>query len=281
MRLLIITGQRGEAFRRGIDEFVRRARHAGWHSDRISLDDFAQNPSILSDYDDLAVAGGDGTVKKLLELEPARPIVIIPAGTGNDFARSLGISSLSDSIRHLVTGYRERVDLGHVVLDGSPELFANGVGIGLDGEVCRMHADGIPYSLGAAYSVLKLPEYKAFIEVEGQREEVDFTSLLVANGGYFGGGFHLAPNASLTDGKLEMILTAPMSRAKYLTSLPKARQGKHLSDDKVRYSQITHVTVTSTTPLPLHVDGEYRTAKRIEISVVPGRRWFYLRRLTH
>lgn len=279
MKILIIVGLSRRTFRAGVDEFTRRITHAGWRSTTMSLKEFLAQRVDPSEYDEVAVAGGDGTLNACLEKTGAAPIVLVPVGTGNDFARCLSIRSNTDSSRLLRCGYRQKIDLGRARADGAEKLFANGIGLGLDGQVAQKHGMGISYRVSALAALYRLPRFECTLAVDGGTpEKVEFLSMVVANGCYFGGGFKMAPKASIVDGKLDIVGIAPVGRVKYLRSLGKVHAGDHLGDPVVRFQQCRHVVVESESPLPWHIDGEPRSSRRIEIDVLPKARYFYCAR---
>ncbi|RMH56202.1 MAG: hypothetical protein D6679_09735 [Candidatus Hydrogenedentota bacterium] len=277
MKILIITGRNRWFLRAGVEEMERRLRHAGWDCDRKSLDEFLRSPPPRLHYDDVAVAGGDGTIHAALPLLSPWPLLVIPAGTGNDFARSVSIRTLADCIRHLTAGRRIRIDTGLVELEGRSEPFLNGAGIGLDGLVARAHERKLPYGLGVVAALLKRPVHRASLTVDGRahEEETEFFSLIVANGRAFGGGYRLAPNALLDDGLLDVIVIRPLPRLTALRYLGKAREGRHLDHPAVEWFRCRELLVASAQPLPFHLDGEFREGTQLRFQCLPSSQVVY------
>ncbi len=277
MRLLVIAGRRSGGLLGGgaLRTFSRRLDHFNWSWSEATLDEVLADPGRLQDADDVAVVGGDGTLRALLAVTHPRPILVVPAGTGNDFARALGIDSPLDSANLLRRGRRRRIDLGTVTHDGGTERFANGVGVGIDGIVAARHAAGLPYALGAALSLVNLPRWMMRLDVDGARCETAALSIGVANGAFCGGGFRMAPEARLDDGLLDVIGVRPISTRDYLAWLPRARAGRHLDHPAVFTHRGARIVIEADEPLPFHVDGEPRHSRTIAIEVRPGDREFY------
>jgi diacylglycerol kinase (ATP) len=257
-------------------EFLRRVRHGGWHIDEIGFTDFLASPPHPGGFDDLAVFGGDGTVNACLSRTGNLPIVVAPAGSGNDLARALGVNSISDASRLLRCGHRERIDIGRVRHDSEEELFANGIGLGLDGRVSALHGRGLSYTAAAAASMARPLRFQAILTLDEQKPfAAEFLSLVVANGPYSGGGYLTAPAAKLDDGWMDLTMIEPVSRWKFLKSLPAAKRGDHVADPSVRTMRARQVVIESETPIPWHLDGEPRASLKLEISLDRRARLFY------
>lgn len=269
-------GRSRNFYRPAIDEFTRRISSWHWSVKQVDLDDFLADPPEDGAYDDLAIAGGDGTVNACLNPAGQHAILILPSGSGNDLARSLGILTISDSVSIFSTGRLARIDIGEVRHDHGRELFSNGIGIGLDGIISRQHSRGLPYSISAAAQTIQLPRFSATLVVEEEvPRTLEFLSIVVANGKFFGGGYKLAPDAEIDDGLLDVILASPVTRGRYLRSLLRARSGAHTKDSAVSSQKVMSLSIESERKLPWHVDGEYRESKRIEIKIFPEARSFY------
>lgn len=268
MNLLVVTS-RG-ASRRKLQEFDRRTDHGGWVSTQIPLSEFAAVD--LNNFDDLAIAGGDGTINACLRRANELPILVVPAGTGNDFARSLRIETVGDSARALRAGQRRKIDLGGA--NGEP--FINGIGIGLDGVVAKKHERGIGYAAATLGSVMRLPRFGAKISIDNEpAREIEFLSIAIANGEWSGGGFRTAPGSAIDDGLLNLVMISPVSRMTFLRALAKAKKGRHIDNENVTTRKCRSILLESETPMPWHLDGECRMSQRIEVTINPRAKQFY------
>jgi diacylglycerol kinase family enzyme len=276
MRILVVRGRARRAMKKPYAEFLRRVRHGGWHVDEIAFADFLASPPAPAGFDDLAVFGGDGTVNACLTRTGALPIVVAPAGSGNDLARALGVDSISDASRLLRCGHRDRIDIGRARHDSGEELFANGIGIGLDGVVSALHRHGLSYTTAAAAAMARPLRFRATVTLDDRTPfDAEFLSLAIANGPFSGGGYLTSPAAKLDDGWIDLTMIEPVSRWKFLKSLPAAKRGDHVTDSSVRTMRARRVIIESETPFPWHLDGEPRASRKLEISLDRRARQFY------
>ena len=230
------------------------------------------------DYDALVAIGGDGTIHEIASgmLGCAKPIGIIPAGSGNDLIKSLQIPNDTEaSIEILLAGRTRTIDAGTI----NGLCFVNVVGIGFDAAVNHTsHALGRPASGLLRYLAALVRTLGTFdpvpltVTIDGMTRSQDLYLLTIGNGTTCGGGFRLTPYAKLDDGLLDVTLVRPISVPSLLWHLPKVFGG---TIDRVRrYASLTtarKVRVESNVPVPVHVDGEiYRgDTSVLEIEVTP------------
>ncbi len=231
------------------------------------------------------VLGGDGTMHEaangLLQAKVAQrpPIGILPAGTGNDYAKMAGTAGCSPAvaIRRLAGGAIRRMDVGAAW----DEYFLNSIGIGFDAEVARVvnaskHGSGIPAYLAAVARVLFRFEP---IEVEVRADDRDFTDRLllleIGIGPCVGGGFRLTPFAVPDDGLLDICAFQHMSVPGIVSRLPLAMLGRHTRLRQVRHFRTTALSVEGRGgPLHAQFDGELRQVStrmdiRLEARALP------------
>ncbi len=206
--------------------------------------------------------GGDGTVNEVTNgmLGKDAVLAVIPAGTGNDFVRMLGIpADPFDAIDVLTEGQERTMDLGRVADD---RCFVNGMGIGIDAQVARdvlqmeRLTGAVAYVSAAVKEVFRFKAFPATIESADWRLDVTCLSIGVSNGKYAGGGFKLAPEADVVDGMIDISAIEDYSRLERLVRLPRVRAGKHLRWRKVHYCQLAEATIASPNKLIAHMDGE-------------------------
>ncbi|NNF51038.1 MAG: diacylglycerol kinase family lipid kinase [Gammaproteobacteria bacterium] len=229
----------------------------------------------------VAVAGGDGTifeaVNGLIEAGHVAALGIIPVGTGNDFIKAAGIPlTWRDACALVLSGRVRSVDVGRC----NDMYFANGVGIGLDAEINHT-AQGLSWFRGpmiylaAALRTLaggiSAPEVSIAFDDGELVQRV--TLVAVSNGSCFGGLFHIAPDASICDGSLDLVIADHVTRSKALRLIPKVIRGKHLNDPAVRYLQTRKVRIRSDHALPVQIDGELIKGglTDLDIEVQPAR----------
>ena len=216
----------------------------------------------------LVVVGGDGSVHTAVatllsrgELSADRPLGLIPLGTGNDLARTLGIPlDPAAAARALLDGSVRSLDL---VVDDVGGVVVNAVHLGVGAEAAEK-ATALKDRLGrAAYAVGSLAAgagatgWHLQVVVDGVLVPVDREVLMVAvaNGRTIGGGAPLAPDASPDDGLVDVVVatsTGPLARLGFAVAL---RDGQHVERDDVLVVRGRSVTVTGD-PFPLNADGE-------------------------
>jgi diacylglycerol kinase (ATP) len=228
--------------------------------------------------------GGDGTLQEVAngfiraEVGDAVPTLgIIPAGTGNDFLKTLGVpSDWKGACERVVRGTVRTVDVGR--LNG--RVFVNNVGIGFDAQV-GIEAKKIQNLRGtmvyvAALGRTMMISYRTpqvTIQCDDQTFNQTVTLISIGNGRASGGTFLLTPNALLDDGQLDVCIIRGLSKPGILGLVPRVMKGTHITDPATQSLRARKITVTSEEPLPVHADGEvlYTDVKRIEVETLAGR----------
>lgn len=233
-------------------------------------------PLDLTAYSDVFLVGGDGTLNYFINRYPeiSIPITLFKGGSGNDFAWKLfGNRSVKELFTSAISSDPKPVDGG--MCNG--RYFLNGVGIGFDGAIVK--SMGIKRILSAGYisylvTVLRhLLFYREFYATVHNNSFKTFM-LTVANGSRYGGGFMVAPQAIINDGKLEFLAILPIAPLKRIFYLPKISKGKHLQLPFVESNQVTDIVITTGIKVPAHCDGELLIDDRFEIRILPGRYLF-------
>jgi YegS/Rv2252/BmrU family lipid kinase len=231
----------------------------------------------------ILVAGGDGTIHEvanaLLDLPPAvdggTPAALgcIPLGTGNDFAKLVGVYGLPPeaAAARMVHGQEDLFDAGRVL----GEWFDNIFGVGFDAETVR-HAEGIRRLKGVLVYLAAI--YRTFLtfrapvlEVSSaEHSETSSMMMMAANIGVSGGGrFFLTPGADPRDGMLDVCVIRKVSTATFLTAVPRVMRGTHGALPEVTMFRTKRLTVRSADgrPLVLQLDGELREPGVTEVEV--------------
>jgi len=248
-------------------------------------------PASSSDADAILVFGGDGTIHRHLPalVRLQLPVLIVPAGSGNDFARALSLRSVRDSLRvwhDFESGkiQARAIDLGVIIASASPErtyYFCCVAGCGLDSAAAR-RANQMPrwlrghggYALALLPLLLKLPAFSMRLtQFNGtSRVEAEKLTLLAAfaNTQFYGDGMRIAPEADFADGKLDVCRISTLSPFKLFCMFPTVYFGRHLLVPEVEYSRAERVHVQTETPLEIYADGEFVCETPAEISVAAG-----------
>jgi diacylglycerol kinase (ATP) len=246
-------------------------------------------PASSSDADAVLIFGGDGTIHRHLPalVRLGLPMLVVPAGSGNDFARALGLFSVRESVvawRNFESGaaHTRAVDLGTIMQNGSKSLhyFACVAGCGLDSAVAR-RANRMPrwlrahggYALGLIPAILRFTPIQMRLHVgdgpmAGQIEKPVLLAAF-ANTPVYGDGMRVAPRAKMDDGKLDLCLINPLNRLKLLSLFPSVYLGRHLGIAEVEYAQMQRVRVETAQPVEIYADGEYVCETPVEIALEP------------
>ncbi|TDR73591.1 diacylglycerol/lipid kinase family protein [Paludibacterium purpuratum] len=251
--------------------------------------------AVTQGCDFVVAVGGDGTVHEVVNGVMRAPAAqrervtlgILPVGTGNDFARSIGMNaSVSRLYRLIQSGSARRLDLGCIETLGSQpatRYFANIASLGISSAVVdrvarmpRWLPAGLAYGLGTVLSLLTWrPARLRLTFDEGNVREESMINLCLANGRYFGGGLGVAPRARLDDGLLEIVMIRNATVAAFLRLLPLLRQARPIDDARVCYAQSRGLRISTEPPgCPLEADGERIGREPVRVSVLPGAlRW--------
>lgn len=226
--------------------------------------------AVAEGYDLVVAAGGDGTtsevVNGLVQGERATTrLGVLPIGTGNDLAWSLGISrDLPTAVARLFTGQSKLLDLGRVEDDhGRYRIFDNNLGIGFDARVV-IETESITRLRGFAMYLVAVLRTIAFyydtpaLQMQFDNEKINRDALFLAFGigPRGGGGFLLTPHAKHNDNLVDTCLVTPVNRLTMLMMLLRVMKGKHGTHPAVSMRQNSRITVRSDRPLPIHTDGE-------------------------
>ena len=224
----------------------------------------------------VAAAGGDGTIGEIVNGLVGTDVAlgVIPMGTGNDFARSLGIGTDVDkAIYNLLEGIPIAIDVGKT----QGRFFVNVSGCGLDAVVAQRVNTGFRWLRGssaylAALLQSLLPYRAATIRLTLDNEIIETKALLcsVANARYYGGGMRIAPDAMLTDGLFDICLIEEVGKIEFLRTFRKVFKGRHITHPAVRMLRSKYVKVESDRPLPVLVDGEIVGTTPAEFEMLAG-----------
>ncbi len=230
--------------------------------------------------DALAVAGGDGMVHLGVNLCAGTkvPLAIMPCGTGNDAAMTLGIP-LNDPVKAAElavakVGSPETVDLGLGVTGNRRFYFFNSASAGFDAIVNRRanrwkYPKGPSrYTLAMLYELVTFNSLKYRAKIDGKSRDLDGMLCAVANGPSYGGGMLVAPQATVTDGLLDLFIVHKISKLELIKVFPKVFTGQHVSHPAVEIIRCEEVTLLSE-GVPVYADGEPVGVLPMTVSVAP------------
>jgi len=231
----------------------------------------------------LFALGGDGTFQALVNGAFGTDVVlgVIPVGGGNDFASALGLPlNPLEAAASALTGKVRAIDLVRArTADGRMRLYAGGGGIGLDAEAAR-HASGSFRSLPGRFRYLA-SALRALVEhqplnirmefPQGDHSSLEASALLagVLNTPTYGAGLRLAPEASIDDGLLNIVLIGNLSKLEVVKLLPRLIGTGELRTSHVRRWTTRSVKICADRLCLFHGDGEILGPAPVEIEVLP------------
>lgn len=222
------------------------------------------------------IFGGDGTINWFINQYPNMllPLSVFPGASGNDFQWMLyGDKKIEEQVDYVLEAAPQLVDAGSC----NGKLFLNGVGIGFDGAIVRdllgkkKMAGKASYLLSIMKHIVGYHEKPCRLEMPGEKINQNCFMISVANARRYGGGFHVAPKASLADGLLDINIVGKISPLKRMKYLPVIERGEHLDLNFIQYRQVSKISITSPVKLHAHADGEYMHEHVFEIEVLPKR----------
>lgn len=287
--LLMNPAARGGAHTGAAARTAERLRGAGMRVSIISGGSAAESSHLLQTavalgVDAVVVAGGDGTVSLAIqELAGTEvPLGIVPAGTGNDLATSLGIRDLDadGAARAVIAGRTRTIDLARVTRpDGSSLLYGTVLASGFDSKV-NDRANRMTWPRGhMRYNIAILAEFvrlrgipfEITLELADGREvhiDRDLVMATVGNGRTYGGGIPICPDADLEDGLLDVTLVRPAGRLRLLRLLPRVYRGTHTSVEQVSTYRVRGARLASA-GVTAYADGDPLGPLPVAVTVVP------------
>lgn len=240
---------------------------------------------MIEQADVAVLFGGDGTIHHQLAslVELAIPLLVVPCGSGNDFARALDIRGVRDaasawrSFCHDQSNERY-LDLG-VICDsqGKRHYFCCVAGVGIDCAIAEK-ANQLPrwlrarggYALCAPREFLRFCPFNLTLSVDGGAPSEQLALLAaVANAPTYGGGMKIAPRAVMDDGKLDLCVVGAMSRVKLLSLFPAVYPGLHVHFKEVSYQRMSRLRIETEQPVDVYADGEFVCHTPVELGIAP------------
>lgn len=246
----------------GIQTEYKPTTHPGHGSELVACTD-------LSGFDGLVAAGGDGTLFEVLNglyrhPRSARiPLGLLPIGTGNAFARDLGLqpAAWSDAIDLLQRGRTRKVDVGFVKSADKAYYFLNIVGMGFTVDASKSAHKlklfgNTAYTLATLWQVLKLKSYPLVAELDGKEIRSDNVFITISNTRYTGTHFLIAPAAGIDDGLLDVTILENLPRRRLLRLFPTIYDGRHVQFKEISTHKVSNIKIRSPTAMLLGPDGE-------------------------
>jgi diacylglycerol kinase (ATP) len=227
--------------------------------------------------DVVLAAGGDGTVNEvvngLVQCDWQPRLGVVPIGTANDFANTLGIpESVWDAIDVALRGRASAVDVGEV--NGRKFINVSSGGFGADvtgsaSQEAKRRLGKLAYLLTGARKLVELkPARACFVGDTGVIHDGEFIFFAVGNARQTGGGQLVTPRAELGDSKLDVVIVPALARLDFLALLPELRAGTHLDSPDVIYVQTRRLEVSAEQPMRVNADGEAVRARRFSYRIL-------------
>jgi diacylglycerol kinase (ATP) len=250
-------------------------------------------PASTNQADAILIFGGDGTVHRHLPdlVRLHLPVLVVPCGSGNDFARALGLHSVRNALAAWTTfasgGASVRtIDLGVITALSEPathtHYFCCVGSVGLDADVAR-RANWLPrwvrshggYALSLIPTLFHFTSFPMKISLLSGAASVPHSNrptvlAAFANAPTYGSGMKIAPRAKLDDGQLDLCVISDIDPFKLFCLFPTIYFGNHLRRPEVQYLQTACLLIETERPLDVYADGEYVCKTPIEASVRPA-----------
>ena len=258
-----------------IENIEKACKNRGLDYDIRRITDELNGATIAAEYLEgenvIYVVGGDGTLTKTLSgiIGTENSLGVIPAGSGNDSYKT---------IRKLPHG-KTKIDIGKI----NDTYFINTACTGIDAEVGNnidiLRNTIIPtkhlYTASILYTFFKYKFRKVKFKTNVKEMEKKYTILTICNGGYYGGGYNIAPKAMLTDGMLDIYYAEKMNKFKIIPLLLKLKNGKHEGKRYVHKFRSNHVELEFEEEVTFNIDGEKLTDSKFVIDLMPEKLTIY------
>lgn len=245
--------------------------------------DFLYEKITHENVTDIAIAGGDGSIRPIVSAVLNLPvnIGIIPVGSGNGLARTAGIpASVDKAIDVILAGKSSLTD----ALLINNQLSTHVCGLGFDAKVAYDFSEAENRGL-KSYTKIALKNFSSAktypftIESDGKTFEVEAFLIAIANSNQFGNNFKVAPKASICDGLLDIVVVKKTGKAKAVLSFIKqilsgnikSVHSKHFQKNNILYFQTNKIKIENPRFAPLHIDGDpAESFKEFSIEVLPS-----------
>lgn len=223
----------------------------------------------------VAAMGGDGTAREvaagLVGTETA--LALIPMGSGDDFARSLGVPrTIPESVALLRSGVVSSCDIG----EDTAGVFTCLSGVGFAAEVAyeavrsRVFRGSAGYFMGVFKAMMRLRPFSMRLHLDDGAREMDAVFVLVQNTPYCGGGQWMAPDATLNDGLFDIVVVKPIGRVELARTLPKVYSGKHVTHPAVEVIRSSTARIETDASLRKLLDGDVMGSEPLDSRVRAG-----------
>jgi YegS/Rv2252/BmrU family lipid kinase len=278
-RALLLVNRKAAQVREFYDSAQAGLRAAGFELIERSTAHPREMSETIRHYRDrvdlVVIGGGDGTLNSAAEglIETQLPLGILPLGTANDLARTLGLpTDPAGACRVIAEGHTRRIDMGRV----NDKHFFNVASVGLSAAIARQLTRKaksrwgvLAYAWTALRVLWQARPFHAEIRTESENIRVKTIQIAIGNGVYYGGGMVIAADAAIDDGQLSLYSIEVRRWWQVFALLPGLRSGDLQSLNRVRTLRGPSIDVVTHRPRRVNTDGELTTHTPARFRVVP------------
>lgn len=278
-RVLLLVNRHARRGSDDLSEAISQLDAAGLELIEESTKEPDQLPDIVRRYQDqvdlVVVGGGDGTLNAVVDglIDTQLPLGILPMGTANDLARTLGIpEDLSKACQIITSGQTRKIDLGWV----NGKHFFNVASLGLSVQIAqRLNKDAkrrwgvLAYGATALQVIRRSRPFKVEIRCNNETIHIKTVQIAVGNGRYYGGGLQVAEDAEIDDQRLDLYSLEIQHWWQVVMLLPALRSGNYATSPNVRTLQGQEIEVLTDKPRSINTDGELTTHTPAKFKLIP------------
>ncbi|MDZ8091783.1 MAG: lipid kinase [Nostoc sp. DedQUE05] len=278
-RALLLVNRHARQGQKGLSEAIQSLKTLGFDLIEESTEDPKHLAEVILRHKDrvdlVIIGGGDGTLNAAVDalIETQLPLGILPLGTANDLARTLGIpNTLNEACKIIGDGHLQRIDLGCV----NGKHFFNVASMGLSVKITQRLTKEVKrrwgvfaYAATALQVLLEARPFTAEITINDELVRVKTVQIAVGNGRYYGGGMAVADDATIDDQRLDLYSLEIEHWWQVILLLPAMRRGRHIHWQSVRSHQGQEIEIHTRKPRPINTDGEITTYTPAHFRVIP------------
>ncbi len=234
----------------------------------------------------IIIVGGDGTINEvvngvMLSDNPRKPVIaIFPCGTGDDFVKSLRPQNLFSAISNHRIKEIDLIKIKYISQNNEAQTryCVNIADIGVsaltvkivNGSAKRL-GSALTFLYGAIKSFLKYKPIKIKLQGDNFEYQGKITTVVFANGNFFGGGIGIAPKAKIDDGYIDIVIAGDISLWEFLRHYPTMRKSREINHKQIFYYRTKKLVIKplSQGKFPVEADGEYIGNMPVEVEIVP------------
>ena len=232
----------------------------------------------IPECDVICAMGGDGTIHEtangLMQSGKASdlPLSVIPSGTGNAFAQTLGELKPKNAIQHILRGESMKIDAMEIMQGSKISYAVNIIGWGMASRVNQISDQlrilgGIRYNIASLIGIATMKKKKLILRMNNEVIKEDALFFLALNTVYTGKGMKMAPDADFSDGLIDIIMFKSATKLQVVNIFLKLFSGKHIFDSRVTYKQVESFSIESEGD-DLNIDGENQGFTPIDVRVI-------------